>query len=477
VAAQSLLAERRRALHRLVGEAIEGLYADRLDEYAGSLAHHFAQSDDEEKAVRYLHLAGVRAGRLGAWAEAMGLLDEARRRARGLPQTKERDRRRMEILMDSVPPPLLLMEKGWQARLEEIDEEAMGVAVSMNSFSELAASLSLRVVALTTILGPAGALGCAEKLRTLAGRLPDDELAWHIGYTEGQAQWARGELRKALLNARELMKRPDVDRLVGSVFSGFSVSAGLWQREAWCLIRLGELDEAEQALTRMRTQIEEGASPSAYGLIRSTEGFYLLARGQAEAAARVYGEAIGYFEQGGFRRGSAFARIGLANALMAVGRFSEAVDLFSEAVEIQGGRDFLSATVFTLRARAYLGLGLVEEARRDAETGLAMMRQFESRAGEGEAHLSMALVHAASEPSDYAAAEDEFAEAAKCLRECEARTALAAALRLHGDMRLKMGDGAGAELLLREARELYAYMGRKDDAEAVDALLDTRVVG
>src|SRR5439155_736266 len=60
VAAQGLLAERRRALHRLVGEAIEGLYADRLDEYAGALAHHFAQSDDQDKAVRYLHLAGVR---------------------------------------------------------------------------------------------------------------------------------------------------------------------------------------------------------------------------------------------------------------------------------------------------------------------------------------------------------------------------------------------------------------------------------
>jgi tetratricopeptide (TPR) repeat protein len=466
VAAQSLLAERRQELHRLVGEAIEELYGDRLDEYAGTLAHHFAQSDDEDKAVRYLHQAGVRAGRLGAMSEAVELLEEARTRARQLAQTEERDRLRVEILRDSLSPLLLLMEEGWEARLEEMDEEAMDLAVSLNSFSEMAASLSFRATGLALVLGPAAALGCAEKLRVLGGRLPDDELAWYIGYAEVHALWVRGEFRPALLQVRELAKRPGIDRLAHLGTSGFPPSANLWYREASCLIRLGELDEVEPLLTRLGEQVKEAPSPRAYALLRMTEGFYLLARGRTEAAARALGEAATYFEQGGFRRGSVVASVGLANALIAGGRFSEAVDLLSDV----DANDSFSA-VFTIRARACLGLGLAEEARKDAEAALANARQFESRVGEGGAHLSMALVHAASQPPDHSAAEEEFAEAEKCLRECEVRSDLAPALQRHGEMRLKLEDRAGAEPLLREAWALYVYMGRNSDAEAVEELL------
>ena len=477
VAAQGLLAERRRALQRLVGEAIEGLYADRLDEYAGALAHHFAQSDDQDKAVRYLHLAGVRAGRLGATTEAMALLEDARVRARQLPQTEERDRARLEILSALLVPLLLLMEKGWEGRLEEIDEEAMDVSVSLNSFSELAASLSYRATTLAMTQGPAGALACVKKLRTLAGRLPDDELAWHIGYAEGLVQWVRGELRPALLQTRELLKRKDIGRFPGWGLTGFSALAALWWREASSLIRLGELDEVEPVLARLKAQVEEDASPRAYGLLRMTEGFYLLARGQREAAARAGAEAVSYYEQGGFRRATASARVILANALMAGGGFSEAVELLTEALETLDAHDWFSSGVLLVRARAYAGIGLVQEARKDAEGALALTRQFENRATEGEAHLSMAVVHAASDPPDYVVAEEEFAQAEECLRECEVRTPLVLALRLHGEMRLRMGDAGGAEPLLREARDLFAYMGRKDDVEAIDALLEKAQAG
>ena len=44
-------------------------------------------------------------------------------------------------------------------------------------------------------------------------------------------------------------------------------------------------------------------------------------------------------------------------------------------------------------------------------------------------------------------------------------------------MRLRMGDAGGAEPLLREARDLFAYMGRKDDVEAIDALLEKAQAG
>jgi class 3 adenylate cyclase len=53
VAYESVLRERRRALHHLVGMAIEELYRDRLVEHYEALAHHFARAEDWKRALDY----------------------------------------------------------------------------------------------------------------------------------------------------------------------------------------------------------------------------------------------------------------------------------------------------------------------------------------------------------------------------------------------------------------------------------------
>jgi class 3 adenylate cyclase/tetratricopeptide (TPR) repeat protein len=67
----SILAERRRAIHRSVAEAIERLFAERLEECTSLLAYHYARAEDWEKAQAYLFKAGDQAGRMAADAEAL----------------------------------------------------------------------------------------------------------------------------------------------------------------------------------------------------------------------------------------------------------------------------------------------------------------------------------------------------------------------------------------------------------------------
>lgn len=66
----SLLADDASHLHRLVGEAIEILYPDRVDEMAPSLGRHFEQAGDTEKAARYYEQAGRKAHATYAHHEA-----------------------------------------------------------------------------------------------------------------------------------------------------------------------------------------------------------------------------------------------------------------------------------------------------------------------------------------------------------------------------------------------------------------------
>ncbi len=54
VAYNSVLIERRKALHKQTAQAIERLFHDRLEEHYSELAHHYSSSGNKEKAVTYL---------------------------------------------------------------------------------------------------------------------------------------------------------------------------------------------------------------------------------------------------------------------------------------------------------------------------------------------------------------------------------------------------------------------------------------
>ncbi len=68
---KTILVKRRRAFHGRVGEAIEGLYKDRLEGFFGLLAHHFAIAGQRDKAIAYARLASQQAVSLYAYEEAL----------------------------------------------------------------------------------------------------------------------------------------------------------------------------------------------------------------------------------------------------------------------------------------------------------------------------------------------------------------------------------------------------------------------
>jgi class 3 adenylate cyclase len=77
VAYNSLLMQRRQELHRLIGQAIEELYADRLAEQYEVLAYHFAKGEEWVKALVYFCQAAEKAAHAFANREAVALYDQA----------------------------------------------------------------------------------------------------------------------------------------------------------------------------------------------------------------------------------------------------------------------------------------------------------------------------------------------------------------------------------------------------------------
>ena len=67
----SILLRERREFHLIVGEAVERLFSDRLEENAHLLAHHFYQAGSNERALRYSVMAGDTSARMYANDEAI----------------------------------------------------------------------------------------------------------------------------------------------------------------------------------------------------------------------------------------------------------------------------------------------------------------------------------------------------------------------------------------------------------------------
>jgi len=77
VAYNSILIERRRALHQRIGAAIESIYAGRLDDHLAELAHQYQRAGNPEKAIEYLRRAGEQAAAQGADSGAIAQLGAA----------------------------------------------------------------------------------------------------------------------------------------------------------------------------------------------------------------------------------------------------------------------------------------------------------------------------------------------------------------------------------------------------------------
>jgi len=102
VAYNSLLLKRRKEIHERIGQAIEQIYPERLEEFYEVLGHHYARSDNSQKALEYLSRANQKAARVNAMQEAKAYFDEAMKILDTLPETELNQKRRISLLVDQT---------------------------------------------------------------------------------------------------------------------------------------------------------------------------------------------------------------------------------------------------------------------------------------------------------------------------------------------------------------------------------------
>src|SRR5262249_22661026 len=92
--------QRRKALHRAVGEAIEALYQDRLEEHDTELAHHFTQGEVWDKACNYCRQVGEKALARSAYREAVTSFEQAPASLAQLPERRDTIEQAIDLRCD-----------------------------------------------------------------------------------------------------------------------------------------------------------------------------------------------------------------------------------------------------------------------------------------------------------------------------------------------------------------------------------------
>ena len=106
----SILAKKRKQIHEEIGNAIEDLYRDRLEEYYELLAYHYNLSDDAGKALDFIELANQKASRLSAMEEAKTSFQSALKLLGQLPGSHENQQRIISLLVNQGAAYILLLE-------------------------------------------------------------------------------------------------------------------------------------------------------------------------------------------------------------------------------------------------------------------------------------------------------------------------------------------------------------------------------
>jgi class 3 adenylate cyclase/tetratricopeptide (TPR) repeat protein len=197
VAYGSVLMERRKIIHERTAAALEAAFAETLDDHLAELAHHYGHGANASKAIEYLRRAAEQAGARSAYNDAIGYAREALRWTVEMPESRERDRGELRLIM--MMGPLLVATQGFSspelgANIERAQElcrragetpEIFGVLFALWSFDhgngQLIASLAI-----------------AERLLTMAGRVDSDLATAGAHNSMGATQLWMGEIPAAL---------------------------------------------------------------------------------------------------------------------------------------------------------------------------------------------------------------------------------------------------------------------------------------
>ena len=375
IAYQAILLKRRRELHRMVAEAYEQLFPERLVEFSTRLSHHYLEAQEFDPALKYLMVAGDAAFRLYAMTEAIAHYRQA---LKIYPNT--------QASVDQIK--YLYLRLGRALELDSQFENALANYAVMEETARQRGDQSLELAALiaqgtiysfgNVLLEPEKADRYASRGLELAHILNDSaaeaKIEWNLlnryRFTGNvAASLEAGE--RSLAIARRLDLREQLAFTLNDIH--------------WAYLAAGKLKEAQAASSEARGLWSElGNKAMLADNIASTAMFHAYA-GEIDAAITEANEAFDIAKSINNVWGMSFSQMFLGTAHWVRGEFSTSIKALKNCLDYAEQSSFLVAQyasrfelclVYAWLGQGERGLALVEPVLNDSFIVTNYSRQY-----------------------------------------------------------------------------------------------------
>jgi class 3 adenylate cyclase/tetratricopeptide (TPR) repeat protein len=469
VAYGGLLHDRQRALHVRITEAIERLSSERIPEQAERLAHHALRGELWDKALTYLHQAGLRAMARAASREAVTYLEQALGAVRHLPETRQTTELTIDLRIELRNA---LLPVGDRARMAEHLNEAEALARALGDRHRLGRIATFMVV---QCLGGGDydeAVRFGQEALTIGQALGDPSIEVVAMSFLGMAHVTRGELDAAIaLLERNLQLIGDrQDQRFGAPVIQWALSRALL---ADALSQLGRFDEGIRHADAAVRIAEPADHPLSlyWGLFEL--GIAHLRRGDLPRATPVLERCVDLCRTWQLFAGSGAAAAALGAAYALAGRPHEALPLVAGAVEeSRASASFRWAALVLLYAgTTYQGAGRLDEAIRHTQEAVSLSRRLGARGNLAQALCLAGDVASTGTPED---AEGYYGEALALAGALGMRPVVAHCHLGLGKLYLRADKSDLAREHLTIATTMYREMDMRFWHEQADAAMSGR---
>jgi class 3 adenylate cyclase len=445
VAYNSLLHKKRKKIHQRIGNAIEEIYAERLEEFFEMLAYHFEQGEVWEKALEYTLEAAERARNLYAQPEAISHYWQALELLEHLPRTVERGRTHIDVVLRLIRL-WITSGAGGKKGLRHIDE-------AIRTANDL------------------GDAGCMARLESFKGYISGDEglltRAIARAETSGDAV-ARGDT--AHYYGSYLGWNGQYEKAVPHVGQAIEILGSEGERyeqaramaiggRCWCA-RAGKLEESLSYAARAREIGEDLGGDAwlrAWGAMEVEPYFY---KGLWEQVVRVAEEGLPTAWEIGEWMVILASSCMLGMAYLKLGRPEDAKRVLGRALKESQARPFPPFLVTNQQitvAHLHLSLGEPDEALGVARQALELAESNRFRLEQGAANRVLGQIHEAM--ASRKDADAAFRRSLQVLEGIQSGPELAQTLLAYGRFKAGGDDPAAGRTLIESALRMFEEMG------------------
>lgn len=460
VAYRNLVESTRHRLHGAVGEALEQLHAERLDDVVELLAHHYGRSSLDDRAVDYGILAAEKAARRWANTEARTGFTTVLGRLDRMPRSRENLLRRLDAVLKQSEIRFALGEHRAQlqglAAVRDIAEQMADpprraawlhwtgfLHALVGGRPEVAVAYCREAVALVEAAG-SGELRpfadcCLAHVHLLAGDLRQAMDAGERALSEFEARgniwwacrtmWALSPTANALGDWARSLRYCGRALHHGERANDLRIKIVAWSRTAGTQVQRGD---ARAALAACDVALKLGPTPFDTSMINAVRGYALVKSGDAPAGLTMLRDAVEWFTGSHLLYTRSLYSMWLAESLVRSG-------------DRDAGRQVAGGVLETSKAVGYQHL-------------------------EGVAHRILGESLMADDPDT---AADHLQRAGNLLERIGARNELAKTLVSQAILRAARGAPAEARVLLGEARATFEALDTVDEPDRVRAVLQS----